>query len=460
MSPPHRRRDREPLESQEAKRPKVDDRDRNFGRRDARSAAIQESAQMKDWLSKEDDFVLKQAKKRAAIRVRESRAKPIDFLAVNLRFVDAERDPAEENELEEVEVRPKDPSMYIRTLHPQELTELYEDLDEFYKLETNRSNKDYWRALLTVCKEQRNRRRQESAENSRTIESVSSEIDRILEGKTTEQLLSLENSIRKKLDGTEPIDVDYWEQLYKSVRLKQAWTKLADMFELILDAAEQESKRKQIVFRNGKRESEDAPKRYKLEGNEVSQAAAATSTTVVRSTEKEFESAAARLYKQEANHELKENEELFNKEASRPSRPPKWISKFPKISPVKPKYFNRVQTGFEWNSYNRVHYNEQDLPPKVVWGYRFNIFYPDLLDQTKAPTYKIEREEGKRGSTSTEVEMCLIRFSAGAPYEDVCFEIVDKDWDHSSRYDRGFKSSFDKGILQLHFKFKRISYRK
>jgi hypothetical protein len=44
-----------------------------------------------------------------------------------------------------------------------------------------------------------------------------------------------------------------------------------------------------------------------------------------------------------------------------------------KYSPQKPKYFNRVQTGYEWTRYNRTHYDEDNPPPSVVQGYRFNV---------------------------------------------------------------------------------------
>lgn len=51
-----------------------------------RAARMAESAQMSAWIDREDDFHLEQAKKRAEIRVRERRAKPIDFLALNLKW--------------------------------------------------------------------------------------------------------------------------------------------------------------------------------------------------------------------------------------------------------------------------------------------------------------------------------------------------------------------------------------
>lgn len=83
-----------------------------------------------------------------------------------------------------------------------------------------------------------------------------------------------------------------------------------------------------------------------------------------------------------------------------------------KYRPRKPKYFNRVHTGYEWNKYNQTHYDHDNPPPKIVQGYKFNIFYPDLVDKSKAPTYTIEKD----GSTG---ETCLIRFHAGPPYEDI-----------------------------------------
>ncbi|KAG8061408.1 hypothetical protein GUJ93_ZPchr0003g18121 [Zizania palustris] len=83
-----------------------------------------------------------------------------------------------------------------------------------------------------------------------------------------------------------------------------------------------------------------------------------------------------------------------------------------KYRPRKPKYFNRVHTGYEWNKYNQTHYDHDNPPPKIVQGYKFNIFYPDLVDKSKAPTYTIEKD-------SSSGETCLIRFHAGPPYEDI-----------------------------------------
>jgi hypothetical protein len=51
-----------------------------------RIARMAESAQMSDWIAKDGEFQLEQERSRAAIRIREKRAKAIDFLALNLKY--------------------------------------------------------------------------------------------------------------------------------------------------------------------------------------------------------------------------------------------------------------------------------------------------------------------------------------------------------------------------------------
>ncbi|WIA29550.1 hypothetical protein OEZ86_012045 [Tetradesmus obliquus] len=123
-----------------------------------------------------------------------------------------------------------------------------------------------------------------------------------------------------------------------------------------------------------------------------------------------------------------------------------------RYAPRKPKYFNRIHTGYEWNKYNQTHYDTENPPPKVVQGYKFNIFYPDLLDRSVPPTYKVEADPS--GSRDT----CILVFSAGPPYEDIAFRIVNKEWETTHR--RGFKCMYDRGILHLYFNFKRARYRR
>lgn len=79
-----------------------------------------------------------------------------------------------------------------------------------------------------------------------------------------------------------------------------------------------------------------------------------------------------------------EDEAQFSVEAALDSQVYLWSDKY---RPRKPRYFNRVHTGFEWNKYNQTHYDMDNPPPKIVQGYKFNIFYPDLIDKNSTPEY-------------------------------------------------------------------------
>lgn len=122
-----------------------------------------------------------------------------------------------------------------------------------------------------------------------------------------------------------------------------------------------------------------------------------------------------------------------------------------KYRPRKPRYFNRVHTGFEWNKYNQTHYDMDNPPPKIVQGYKFNIFYPDLIDKNKTPEYFLTPIEGNK-------DFSILRFHAGPPYEDIAFKIVNREWEYS--YKRGFRCQFHNNIFQLWFHFKRYRYRR
>jgi len=147
------------------------------------------------------------------------------------------------------------------------------------------------------------------------------------------------------------------------------------------------------------------------------------------------------------SQELGDGETVFNDVVQLNNNNYIWASKY---KPRKPRYFNRVKTGYEWNKYNQVHYDLENPPPKVIQGYKFNIFYPDLIDKTKAPQYTLERSDTP--------DTCLIRFHAGPPYEDIAFKIVNREWDMTEK--AGFKNVFDRGILYLYFNFKRYRYKR
>ncbi|XP_039759539.1 cactin [Pararge aegeria] len=138
----------------------------------------------------------------------------------------------------------------------------------------------------------------------------------------------------------------------------------------------------------------------------------------------------------------------FSVEAPLAEQPCLWADKY---RPRKPRYFNRVHTGFEWNKYNQTHYDMDNPPPKIVQGYKFNIFYPDLIDKSDTPEFSLK-------PCPDNPEFAVLRFHAGPPYEDIAFKIVSREWEYS--YKRGFRCHFHNNIFQLWFHFKRYRYRR
>jgi hypothetical protein len=90
------------------------------------------------------------------------------------------------------------------------------------------------------------------------------------------------------------------------------------------------------------------------------------------------------LLQREARKGMGDDEAQFSVEAALDNQVYLWSDKY---RPRKPRYFNRVHTGFEWNKYNQTHYDMDNPPPKIVQGYKFNIFYPDLIDKNSTPEY-------------------------------------------------------------------------
>ena len=397
---------------------------------------LTQDEQSAQYVADEDNFVLKQSKKKADIRVREMRAKPIDILAFNLKYIDQDRDLFDEEDGDDMIDAPT-PLQVIKSASVADLKELFSDISSYLALEKSRRNRDYWRAVEKVA-EDHEAQINPKGHDGRVVGSVSDDIDRILAPKTHDQLEALEKQIKTKLRSDDDIDTDYWEQLLRSLKVYKAKATLALIQEDI------KASREARLAKRGVAET-DRPRGGQGEGSSTRASASNTPAAVGYDDSSQVTNA---MYDREAARGVTENEEIFNTEETVPgasANKPEWTQKH---QARKPRYFNRVQMGYEWNKYNQTHYDHDNPPPKVVNGYKFNIFYPELIDKTKAPTFKIIRENGRRRGESFaaagEEDTCLIRFVAGPPYEDIAFRIVDREWDYSAKRDRGYRSSFDK----------------
>lgn len=211
------------------------------------------------------------------------------------------------------------------------------------------------------------------------------------------------------------------------------------------------AEQRRLVAEQRQRELEE--RRRALEGSAAAAAStgpsalAAASSAAVSATP--VDTADDGAYRRESSRPLEGDEVQMRQSVSLPAQTYWWHDKY---RPRKPRFFNRVKTGYEWNKYNATHYDKENPPPKIVQGYKFNIFYPDLIDPSQAPRYRLEPDPDGNP------DFCIIRFMAGPPYEDIAFKIVNKEWEYS--FKRGYKCSFDRGVLCLYFNFRRYFYRR
>ena len=290
---------------------------------------------------------------------------------------------------------------------------------------------------------------------------VANDIHELLYGKNISELQRLSDDIQRGLaDGTKS-DIEYWEHMLIEIKL--------EISRIIVKETHKELLQKQLLILQSIRENElesisnnNNNKEFMKDRNQnaineeyrfitlESHNDEVKSNKIQRQEAEVDNSALAMdLYRAESSRDLEDQEEKMEgtDEIALPGSTYWWQDKY---RPRKPRYYNRVRTGYDWNKYNATHYDHDNPPPKTVQGYKFSIFYPDLIDKTKTPQYFLEAAEVP--------DLAIIRFHAGPPYEDIAFKIVNKQWDVGRK--SGFRCTFERGILQLHFNFKRSWYRR
>lgn len=475
-------------------------------------------AEFQDWEKKEEEFHFQQSKVRSEIRLKDGRAKPIDILSKNLNLSDDF--DVEINEpykiykgltVKEMEELRQDIKMHL------ELDRATPTHIEFWEAMMVVCDWEIAEARKRDALDRARVRGEEPppelvAEEMGLHESVESEVKNLLQGKSCHQLESLQTQIESEMrSGTAKV-VEYWEAVLKRLHIFKAKARLkeihADLLRKHLNRfQEMEEEEEQHSLHDSEEladqvdqspegfdempphlpeaisveeghDGEEEPGSFSpelvrtYEGDEVVDPEADKAdldrkrAEVLEEQHRRLQEAAAgsgagdddnmeltmheRDLAMKAMGGMDEGDAILGSgaEVNLESQVYWWHDKY---RPRKPKYFNRVHTGYEWNKYNQTHYDHDNPPPKIVQGYKFNIFYPDLVDKTKAPIYYIEKD-GSNGET------CLIRFHAGPPYEDIAFRIVNKEWEYSHK--KGFKCTFERGILHVYFNFKRYRYRR
>lgn len=455
-----------------------------------------------DWEKQEQTFNLEQAKRRSEIRIQEGRPKPIDILYKNLNM-----------DVLDLDIELNEPYKIFSDLSLRELEELRKDILMYLQLDSHKEFWQSLRIVcddeieqLRQREEAEHQARRQGLEASGVHKAVSEDVLAVFRGKTYEDLSRMQSQIMAKITAGNAVDPEYWEGLLARLVVYKAKAKLRDIHaELLrrklsqLEAGQMlEEVRRTVEDQQGQddeasttaagtglssggwdepeasaaggggedddeclspelvnetddvevvdpeldkqRLEEERQRIMEREAKKLQESSLALTSPAVKLSD-------AELYQIESERSMDENEETFSTEVALEGKKYWWQDKY---RPRKPRYYNRVHTGYEWNKYNQSHYDHDNPPPKTVQGYKFNVFYPDLIDKQKAPRYFIEPSDSP--------DTCIIRFHAGPPYEDVAFKVVNREWEYSHK--RGFKCVFDRGIMHLWFNFKRYRYRR
>jgi len=423
----------------------------------AEEARMKEQEKYDEWMRKEEEFHLLQQRQRSAIRLVEGREKPIDMLAKNILLFGLSDEETSThaaikykerynalNELETMEAELEEPHVFLKVLKLKELEELLEDIDAFRRLERESSGARigesgsvilrYWDALHLVTQDEIQYLKSGGAEGEHA--KVVEDILKLFEGQSESALNKMKDEIIAKLRGSAMraatggvVDVEYWQTVLSQLNVYLAKKELTDLHEkmLVRQLERLEKKKEELKSAKAKGGLDEESEKAKVEAEKAASM-----------VPKDVDPGIGDL-----ENELGLDDEYDLQGAGTYSWQDKW-------RPRKPRYFNRVKTGYDWNKYNQTHYDHDNPPPKTVQGYKFNIFYPELIDKTKTPQFFIEPADSP--------EFCIIRFHAGPPYEDIAFKIINREWNRSRK--RGFRSTFERGVLSLYFNFTTHWYRR
>jgi Cactus-binding C-terminus of cactin protein/Conserved mid region of cactin len=463
-----------------------------------------------EWAKKEEHFHVQQQRQRSAIRLVDGREKPIDVLAKNVLLFGLSEEEKKHRaggrasvkyqekydflkELENLEAELEEPQDFLKMLKLNELKQVLVDIDAFLTLErdaqsdynnTNNATTDegrstilnYWQALRVVALDEI--RFLETGGKDGSHAKMVQEIQKIFHQDNTSdgqshddaQLEQMRRDVAEKLrssfssnyntinqdDGGVAAavhDQKYWKDVQEQLEVHLAKRELSKLHSRMLvgQLERLEQKREQLAQAGSLKEKNvnDDDGDQKLPAVAAAGMAQEEAGGQVEGDEPQQPRLPDNVT--QGFGDLEEELGLTDEIVTSPQQQQPAYAWADRYRPRKPRYFNRVKTGYDWNKYNKTHYDRDNPPPKTVQGYKFNIFYPDLIDPSAGtPQFKLEPADSD--------EFCIIRFHAGPPYEDVAFKIINREWNRSRKH--GFKCTFERGVLSLYFNFKNFWYRR
>ncbi|BAM41138.1 cactin [Theileria orientalis strain Shintoku] len=363
-----------------------------------------------EWEAKEMEFNLKQIVAKPLMRYKQGRPKLVDklILTVDPDFTESFKEEFEINNL-------------FKRQSSEDVKEAVEIINAYLQLEKLPESTEYLENLLVLAKEPA----QSNFELTGVSQMVGEKIDQIMSSKSLSELEVFETQIKKKLE-LGVVDTNFWETALSRIPYFKACRYVSN----VLRGSDRSDAPATASDSNDRKEWEDESSKTKVKSEGKKEMKDRRSDGKKKGSYEKFVQYT----------KLEEDEEIFDDLVDLRGEHGDLET---------PKYFNRVKRGYEWTKYNMAHYDPDHPPPKLVQGYRFNIFYPEL--KGKVPQWKLQKDGEK-------TETALIRFIGGAPYRDIAFRVVNKEWVTDPQ--KGFKNFFDNGVLHLYFDFKKIKYRR
>jgi hypothetical protein len=366
-------------------------------------------ASYKEWEEKDNNFFLEQAKTRSEIRISQGRPKPIDIIYKNL------------NRDSQFRIDPFPPYKIFKGLPISELEELRNEIYMYLELDSHKTFWESLRVVCDHQMEKlasiSSATKKDHSDG--VHKSIHSDITFLLKGKSFQELETLRLQIMAKIeDGGGTIDTEYWECLLKRLVIYRAKATLREIHAQLLTEYEERQKQhrqeleqqtesqflekpnvsrevlplassvtsvkvksepetKEDVEEQGVSDAKEVPteeesNQYTFEEyldavrkaeeeqqqretlqREVERLRDVVAEVIKPTTSKSVEE---EMYFKEASNGMGENEEGFNDETPLLQRNYWWHDKY---RPRKPKYFNRIRTGYEWNKYNQIHYDRR-----------------------------------------------------------------------------------------------------
>eukprot|EP00004_Rigifila_ramosa_P009342 TRINITY_DN2084_c1_g1_i2.p1 TRINITY_DN2084_c1_g1~~TRINITY_DN2084_c1_g1_i2.p1 ORF type:complete len:371 (-),score=71.79 TRINITY_DN2084_c1_g1_i2:375-1487(-) len=272
-----------------------------------------------------------------------------------------------------------EPWTIFANLDVQEIESLREEILAFLALGQNML---FWESLLVICDDELRNGRQANAsagggkaaaaaaagKAARGVHpTVMEEIKRELEGKSYDELVEMEQQIRDQFQEHNVLDAEYWDTLLDRLTVQKARKRLADfhlgMLKHRLETLEKMKKEGKLetpaavsvsARSAGPRQPNEDLKEFAkvVDSNDFAEEDAIENLRAGMTADD--------MVAAESAKGMDEDEEVFNLEVPLEGQAISWKDKY---RPRKPKFFNRVHTGFDWNKYNQTHYDSENPPP-------------------------------------------------------------------------------------------------